>query len=63
MLRIEDIVGSSSQAEYGGHWLPSRPEPFYSIPSRLKDAWAVFMYRAVAVQWPDQRKALDDEER
>ncbi len=67
MERIEDLVHpDAAKASYRNvisHgriypevWLPSLPLPFYSLGTRLADAWAVFMYRAAAVQWPHHRK-------
>lgn len=37
-----------------GQWEPARPFGFFSFPSRLSLAWAVFTGRADALFWPDQ---------
>lgn len=57
MIRIEDLVHSNASFEAeDGRWLPACPEPFYSFWFRLRDAWAVFRYRAEAVTWPKHRQ-------
>lgn len=65
MERIEDILtaGVSTGYPINGRtvWLPALPLPYYSLRRRLCDAWAVFMDRAAAVQWPHQRKAESKE--
>ena len=66
MERIEDLVhpdaprasyrGITAQGQtYAEVWLPALPLPFFSLGARISDAWAVFMRRATAVQWPHQR--------
>ena len=61
MLKIEQLLRTDApQAQYGKVWLPARPERFHSIPSLVRDLWAVFRGRAEAVQWPEQRDGQVD---
>jgi len=39
-----------------GVWVPARPIPMQGPAHRLGDAWAVFMGRADAVIYPEDRK-------
>ncbi len=36
----------------GGNWVPARPLGRYSIVSRIKLAWNVFLGRYDAMRWP-----------
>lgn len=57
MLRlIEDVLEADTQKScpVTGRYLPDVPIMLWE--HRLRDAWAVFRCRAVAVQWPDQKE-------
>lgn len=34
-----------------GAWHNARPEPYYSLLERLRQAWDVFRYKADALYW------------
>lgn len=62
MLRIERLMKNNPSSSYGAFgWLPSLPihydRRYAMLRDRLRDAWAVFTCRAVAVQWPHHRAA------
>lgn len=51
MITVRDLITSSNATSPDGkHWEPSLPLPFWSLRSRLHDAWEVFQGRATAIK-------------
>ena len=53
-LREHMESGPQTSVAGGMLWEPSRPYGYFSLPSRVKLAWAVFTGKADALFWPNQ---------
>lgn len=49
MTKAKDLIGASTQLRTG-QWVPLLPMPTPFLAWRLKEAWAVLMGQAVAIQ-------------
>lgn len=45
------IQGHSKAQKDGGAWHNARPEPYYGLYYRLRDAWNVLWLKADALYW------------
>lgn len=54
MWTLKNLIecANHNHAYINGKWIPARPLRLGWL-SHLKDAWAVFMDRADAVEWPE----------
>lgn len=56
MIHITDLLSESNATspyvvDGKERWLPVAPMPLFTLRTRLSDAWAVFCYRATAVDF------------
>ena len=51
---IPKILASGPRALVEGRWVASRPLGYYSLSSRLRLAWRVFVGDYDALRWPGQ---------
>uniref|UniRef100_A0A6M3LLZ8 Uncharacterized protein n=1 Tax=viral metagenome TaxID=1070528 RepID=A0A6M3LLZ8_9ZZZZ len=53
MRKLRDIiVKSETQALTNEGWVPARPLGYYSLKSRIRITWMVFVGKADAFTWP-----------
>jgi len=50
-LEVKEMDCTVMVTEKDAKWKPSRPIPYFSIPSRLKMAWDVLVCKADALYW------------
>jgi len=54
-LKIQRLFTDMRTAtQVDGRWITARPEPYYSLIERLRQAWDVLRYRADALYWKEK---------